>query len=73
MGTHLHYSFAGVFIRSYMLVLLLQQYWGAGESVTSVVVFLIALVCNHNHTLEWVAWGLIMLVQIPLNPPLWAS
>ena len=80
VGTHLHYAFAGVFLGSYMLVLLLQQYQGAGGSVTSVVVFLlwitagcllIAWVCTQNDTLEWVAWGLITLVQVLLNSPLW--
>ena len=63
-----------------MLVLLLQQYRGLGESVTSVVVFLlwvsagcllISWVCTTNHTLEWVAWGLITIVQVLLNSPLW--
>jgi hypothetical protein len=72
-GTQLHDAFAGVFLGSYLLVLLLQQFLLLHKSAASAVLWvtavclLIVWLFTKNHTLQWVAWGFITLVECVLN------
>ena len=72
-GTQLHDVFAGIFVSSYLLVLLQQQHLAAEKSVPAAVLWVIAVclliawVSTKNNTLQWLAWGIITLVECVLN------
>ena len=68
-GTQLHDAFAGVFVGSYLLLLLLRIRKSAAAAVlwVTAVCLLIAWVSTKNNTLQWVAWVFISLVECALN------
>ena len=79
LGTGPHFTCATVFILFYLLALFLQQYEGFGRSWMTYFVGgvycagAVALglwVYTGDNGFEWVAWGLLTLVQCMLNLPL---
>ena len=79
IGSGPHVTVATLFIGSYLLAIFMQQYQDIGRTrmslftlglFLSVLFVLAAWVYTRNHWLEWLAWGILTLVQCLLNLPI---